>query len=107
MGRLEEGEAGRRSGRGRILVRRLVWAGWVCIALSALFLYLSGPISSPQGAGGEVLWAIWLMLARLFGIGAFAIGGIAIFNHRWTEGILLCLLAVSLPFVSLSMHGTF
>lgn len=93
--------------RAATLVRRLIWSGWACIALSALFLYMSGPIASARGNDAEVLWAVYLMLARLFGICAFAIGGVAIFNHRWTEGILLCLLAVALPFLSLHMHGTF
>ena len=92
--------------KGKILVRRMIWCGWGCIVLSALFLYLSGPITSARGDASEVLWAIYLMAARLFGIGAFAIGGVAIFNHRWTEGILLCLIAMVLPFLSLYMHGT-
>ena len=104
MGRPDEGAPGHRSGRGKIFVRKLIWGGWACLALSALFLYLSGPISSAQG--NEVKWAVYLMLARLFGMFAFAIGGVAIFNHRWTEGILLCLIAVVLPFFSLHMHGT-
>jgi hypothetical protein len=84
----------------------LATAGRASIALSALFLYLSGPIALAKADGSEVMWAIYLMSARLFGICAFAIGGVAIFNHRWTEGILLCLLAVTLPFLSLYMHGT-
>jgi hypothetical protein len=92
--------------RAQALVRRLIWAGRVSIALSALCLYLSGPIAAPGDGHAGVMWAVYLMLARLFGIGAFAIGGVAIFNHRWTEGILLCLIAVSLPFLSLYMHGT-
>lgn len=86
-----------------LLVRRLIWGGRMSIVLSALFLYLSGPIT---GDGNEVMWAVYLMLARLFGIFAFAVGGVAIFNRRWTEGILLCLAAVALPFLSLYMHGT-
>jgi hypothetical protein len=89
------------------LVRRLLWAGRVSIVLSAAFLYLSGPITAARGSDSEVMWATYLMLARLFGICAFAIGGVAIFNHRWTEGVLLCLIAVGLPFLSLYMHGTF
>ena len=104
MERPDEGAAGRHAGRGEILVRKLIWGGWACLGLSALFLYLSGPISSAQG--GEVMWVFYLMLARLFGMFAFATGGVAIFNHRWTEGILLCLIAVVLPFLSLYMHGT-
>jgi hypothetical protein len=93
--------------RIEVLVRRLIWCGWGCAALSALFLWLSGPFSSAGDEGGVVVWAFYLMAARLAGIGAFAIGGVAIYNHRWTEGILLCLIAVLLPILSLYMHGTF
>lgn len=93
--------------RTEILVRRMMWAGRTCIVLSALFLYLSGPISSARGNDSAVLWATYLMLARLFGICAFAIGGVAIFNNRWTEGVLLCLISVVLPLLSLYLHGTF
>jgi len=93
--------------RQQRLVRRLLWAGWGCLALSALFLYLSGPIAAPGQDGPGVMWAMYLMLARLCGIAAFSIGGVAIFNRRWFEGIALFLLSVVLPFIALQMHGTF
>lgn len=88
-----------------LAVRRALLAGWACVALSAVFLWLSGPVTGSAGSDG-VLWAVYLMLARLFGIGSFAIGALAIFNHRWLTGILLLLLSVVLPVVAYTMHGT-
>jgi cation transport regulator ChaC len=88
------------------LLRKVFAAGWGCVALSAVFLYLSHPI----GAGGSqenlLLWATWLMFARLFGIGSFAVGCVAIYNQRWNQGIALLLLSVVLPVISFLLHGT-
>lgn len=87
-------------------VRTVLRSGWVCVGLSAVFLYLSHPIGSGGGQENLLLWATWLMFARLFGIASFAIGCVAIYNHRWTQGIALLLLSVVLPVVSFFLHGT-
>ena len=79
---------------------RLFLAGWGCAVLSAVFLALS------FAAGANMWMAIWLTIARIFGIGGFVIGLIAIFNRRWTVGCLLLLISVGLPFASLIYHGT-
>jgi len=89
-----------------LLVRRAIRAGWVCVALSALFLYLSGPTARAPAQDYGVLWATYLMLARLFGIGSFAIGTLAVFNQRWFVGISLLLLSVVLPVIAYRVHGT-
>ncbi len=103
----EDARAARVARRAHPLVARAIWCGWGCVALSALFLWLSGPMTGgPEAAGDGVLWAVYLMLARLFGIASFAIGGLAIFNHRWTVGVLLLLISVILPFVAYQLHGT-
>ena len=52
------------------------------------------------------LYAIWLTIARVFGIGAFVVGVVAIINKNWTTGALLFIGSVSLPFVSLFVHGS-
>ena len=79
-------------------IRRVLAAGWACIALSAAFLFLSRPIGPGRG-GGEILWwATLLMLARLFGMASFAIGCVAIDNRRWHQGMAMIL--------SFYWHGT-
>ncbi len=88
------------------LVRRTLYAGWLCVALSALFLYVSGTVDVERGRSSDFLWATSLMLARLFGMGSFAIGGVAIYNHRWTEGVLIMLSSVVLPLIAFVLHGT-
>jgi hypothetical protein len=88
------------------LIRRALRAGWASVALSAVFLYLSHPIGSGGSQENLLLWATWLMLARLFGIASFAIGCVAIYNQRWTQGIALLLLSVVLPVLSILLHGT-
>ena len=93
--------------REQRFVRRIIAAGWGCIAMSALFLFLSNPVPGTTEGGSDVLWALYLMLARFFGIASFAIGGVAIFKQRWTMGIVICLISVILPFLAYGMHGTF
>lgn len=92
--------------RGRIFARRVIWAGWVCVVLAAVFLYISKVVEPEQGESGYALWATYLMLARLCGLSSFAIGGIAIFNHRWVEGIAMLLLSFGLPVIAFVLHGT-
>ena len=92
--------------RVEVLVRRTIRAGWVCVVLSALFLYLSKAVEPGQEGSSEVLWAVYLMMARMCGIASFAIGGIAIYNHRWTEGVMMLLLSVVLPVIAFFVHGT-
>lgn len=87
-------------------VDRVIRAGWVCVALSAIFLWLSGPMTRSTDGTDAVLWALYLMAARMFGICSFAIGGVAIYNQRWGMGIALFLVSVLLPFLAYTMHGT-
>ena len=96
----------RRVRRAHPLVNRAIWADWGCVVLSAIFLWLSGPMTQSSDSGHAVMWAVYLMLARFFGICSFAIGGLAIFNHRWWVGVTLFLLSVLLPFLAYTMHGT-
>jgi hypothetical protein len=87
-------------------MRKALRAGWASVGLSAILLYLSQPLGSGGSQENVLLWATYLMGARLFGIASFAIGCIAIYNQRWTHGIALLLLSVVLPFVSILLHGT-
>lgn len=94
------------TGGQEVLMRRALRAGWASVGLSVVFLYLSHPIGSGGSQENLLLWATWLMCARLFGIASFAIGCVAIYNQRWTQGIALLLLSVVLPVVSILLHGT-
>ena len=87
-------------------VRRAIWAGWICVVLSALFLALSKVVSSDTGSAEHILWAIFLMVARMCGIASFAIGLVAIYNRRWTSGVLMLLCAVWLPVMAFIFFGT-
>lgn len=90
----------------QVLVRRIILVGRACVFLSALFLYLSHVVDSDVGGWQYHLWAIFLMIARMCGLASFAIGGVAIYNRRWTEGVLLMLLSVTLPVIAFLMYGT-
>ena len=92
-----------RQARHDRVVRRTLNGAWVCVALSAIFLWLS---KVGEAGGGDVLWAMSLMLARLFGMTSFALGGVALYNHKWNEGIALLLISVVLPVIAFVVHGT-
>ena len=95
------------TGRIATLIHRLIAAGWASAGLSAVFLYLSRPSPVGEPARDVLWWAVTLMAARLCGIGAFAVGCVAIYNKRWAHGIILLLLSVVLPAIALHVHGTF
>lgn len=84
---------------------RAIIVGWVCALLSTFFLFLS--IESFTGAESSNWSAIALMTARLFGIVSFFVGAFAVFNKRWTSGVLLFLLSIGLPLVAFHFHGSF
>ena len=86
------------------IVTRVIRIGWVCVLLSALFLYFSGSI--PADGDDLMQWAMLLMVARLFGLASFVIGAVAIYNHRLGEGISLFGISVALPVLSFLVHGT-
>ena len=89
-----------------VLLRRTIAAGWFCVAASIVFLWLSRPTAHGAPRQDIVMWATWLMLARLAGIGSFAIGCVAIYNRRWNHGMAMLLLSVALPFLAFHWHGT-
>lgn len=93
--------------RQQALVGRVIVAGWLLVALSAVFLYLSRPAPAGQPPRDVLWWAVALMAARLCGIGSFAIGCVAVYNQRWTHGVALLLLSVVLPAIAFHLHGTF
>lgn len=90
--------------RTHILVQRTILVGRICVLLSGVFLYLSK--LADTGHSGNFGWAMLLMAARTCGIASFAIGGVAIYNGRWTEGVLMMLLSVVLPVVAFVAFGT-
>ena len=95
-----------REARVERLVRRVILAGWACVLLSAVFLYLSKSVGPGEARDSPILFAIYLMLARLFGIASFAIGGVSIYNHHWTAGVMMMLSSVVLPIFAFLVHGT-
>ena len=89
------------------LVSLGIVAGWCCLLGSSVLLFLSTrELFDPSAGGTSNLSIILLTAARLCGIGGFVAGLYAIFNQRWTAGVLLLLCSIALPFVSLFAHGT-
>ena len=88
------------------LVDRIIWIGWGCVLLSAIFLYLSGAFPKEADEAKMMRWAMLLMVARMFGIASFTIGGVAIYNRRFGTGIALFGISVALPVLSFLVHGT-
>ncbi|MGE3164609.1 MAG: hypothetical protein AB7O52_06875 [Planctomycetota bacterium] len=91
--------------RHQTLVRRIVVTGWACVLLSAVFLYLSKAVDSNTHSG-DLLWSIFMMAARMCGIASFAIGGVAIYNDRWIDGVSMMLFSVVLPVIAFVVYGT-
>ncbi len=86
-------------------VRWIIAGGWLSLVLSAVFLSVSTDyILSAES--DEMSTLIYLSAARIFGIGGFLAGVVAIFNQRWTTGAILLIGSVVLPFVSLFVHGS-
>lgn len=85
------------------LIKLIVTSGWLCLLLSSACFYFSTLSAESSSDFG---YAIWLMTARLFGFGAFVIGGFSIFNQYWFSGVALFVGSVVLPFISLYFHGT-
>lgn len=87
-------------------INLIIYAGWACLLLSSTCFYISTRSIGIVEPGSEITYALWLIVARLFGIGAFIVAGVSIFNQRWTHGTLLFIGSVALPFLSLFMHGS-
>ena len=90
--------------RSQVLVKRMIFLGWSCLFLSAVFLYLSKQVGVEEDSA-NIPWALLLMSARLCGLTSFAIGGLAIYNGKWTTGVLMLLFSVVLPVVAFVVHG--
>ncbi len=87
-------------------VRRILVIGWTSIFLSAVCLLAGDWVATTKPDTTPLVWGLLLMGARLFGLTSFTIGVVAVFNHRWTQGILLLLLAVGLPIAAFLTFGT-
>lgn len=81
---------------------KCVWGGWLCLLASSSIFYAS---VHGVGADSDTLSALLMMAARMFGLGAFVAGGIAIFNRWWMHGTLLFAGSVVLPMISLFVYG--
>jgi hypothetical protein len=88
------------------VINLIIYAGWTCLLLSSTCFYISTRSIGIDEPGSELTYALWLIVARLFGIGAFIVAGFSIFNQRWTHGTLLFIGSVALPFLSLFIHGS-
>ncbi len=85
------------------LIKLIIASGWLCLLLSSTCFYFS---TLSAESNSDYAYALWLMTARLFGFGAFVIGGFSIFNQYWFSGVALFIGSVALPFISLYLHGT-
>lgn len=88
------------------IINLVIKLGWLCLLLSSTCFYISTRSIGLDEPGSELGYAMWLIIARLFGIGAFVVAGVCIFNQRWTQGTFLFVGSVILPFLSLFIHGT-
>ncbi|MCB0319880.1 MAG: hypothetical protein KDD60_03080 [Bdellovibrionales bacterium] len=82
-----------------IFVRRVVLGGWASLIASSIILYCSTRVGIEFGA-------YLLILARIFGMGAFLCGVFCLANQMWNHGSLLLILSLVLPFFALLSHGS-
>ncbi len=87
------------------ITKLILVSGWLALVVSSVFLYLSGLDWGDDKY--QTSSAIFLMLARIAGMGGFCVGVFAIFVHRWNTGVSLILLSLILPFLSFHLHGSF
>ena len=88
------------------LIFYIICGGWLCLLLSSTCFYISTRSVGISTGSSMYLYAIWLTFARIFGIGGFIVGVVAIVNQRWLNGALLFIGSVALPFLSLFIHGS-
>lgn len=81
---------------------RYVWGGWLCLVASSTIFYLCVHGFAAESDTGS---ALLMMTARIFGLGAFIAGSIAIFHRWWVHGTLLFAGSVALPMISLLFYG--
>jgi hypothetical protein len=84
------------------LVAKLILLGWVCLFLSSVCLFLSSKAWHSQSL---LLSGCCMMVARVCGLIALGAGGLAIYNHRWLQGVLLLGGSVGMPMVSFLYYG--
>jgi hypothetical protein len=83
-------------------VGSFICGGWGCLIISSLLLFISVQVLE---GGTDAVSGLCLMCARIFGLGAFVAGGVAIFNKWWMHATLLVLGSIGLPMISLFWHG--
>jgi len=83
-------------------VEYLIITGWMCLLMSSACEYMS---TTEMDSSSVMAQALWLFVARFFGFGSFVAGAFSLFNQFWTNGTLLLIGSVALPFVSLFFYG--
>lgn len=77
----------------------------IALALSALFLWLSGYAYQPNAESSPWGFAILMLVARTFGVLAFACGAALLALRAWTQGTLLIVGSVILPCIAFVYFG--
>ena len=85
---------------------RLLAVGWAALFVSAADLAVSSRYVDSSTPRGQLLFALFLMAARIAGITGFAMGVVGLFHKRWTQGSLLLIFSLALPFLSILAYGT-
>ncbi len=91
--------------RKRHFRNQLTRVGCISLALSIFFLWLSGLSFSPLANGSDWSFAILILLARTFGIGAFLTGAALLVLQAWTAGTLLIIGSIALPCIAFVSFG--
>lgn len=84
---------------------QLTRVGSASLALSIVFLWLSGLAFSPLDNGSDWSFAILILLARTFGLGAFLTGAALLVLQSWTAGTLLIIGSIALPCIAFVAFG--
>lgn len=90
----------------KAIINKIIIVGWLCLITSSTFFYISTRTISINDQDSEITFALLMMVARFFGLGAFTSATVCMFNKRWTNGTILFLGSIGLPFLSLIINGT-
>lgn len=87
------------------LIKFIINLGYSFLVISAVCLYKSITAMNDLEHGSEIEYALWLIVARIFGIATFIIAAFSISHKKWTTGTILFIGSLGLPFISLLLHG--
>jgi hypothetical protein len=80
--------------------------GLSCLGFSTLFLWFSELAYEPKSVSASWNFAMLMLTARIFGLGAFACGVISLAMQSWTAGTLLLIRSIALPCIAWVLFGS-